>query len=699
MGRFTKFLQTEYKRAAVRLPGILLKAAIPVCIAGMAVFCMQKWFRDVPTEKIKIGFSAEESTYMDYGLRFVEGMDSVKAYCSFEKTEEQAGKEAVKDGSLQALLVLPENTVEGILNGNNVQAKLYLADKTDLQGLVLETLLQAGVGSLQTAQGEIYAVSRLAGVYGLGEEQKQSLYNDVDAANLKLYLNREQYFRTRRLSRTENEGVVNYYGSSLFALYFLLTGLFFSEYLLRDSMQEKIIAGRAGIPVGMQLAARFLVLFTGTVCLGALILSGIFLLPGRTVTLQLSLQTVGVLICGLLAVSAWTLLLSCFTEKKSVFPLPVILTAALLGYGAGCVMPMALMPEAMQKLVACNPVWYLKKAFLSLLSGNTERTGKAAVILLGTAILCMGIAVLYKLYKKESRHAGATENFHGIHRQNTHSMPHTGLPMAILRRTLCSKILWISLLFVLVCSLAVGNIEKKSQNQVTAVFYGAEEELTKLLQEKTGLITFQSCTSEEEVKKQVLQGKAECGYILQDNLQNELLDGNGNWSITVYENEASTLTKLVNEVLFERVFYQTSLTWFEGYLAEKGLAGEDSAMDTTDGGASGSEKDTADGGASGSAKDITDTIIRSGETFTVETLYLSDGQKENPTRTGVSIYPVRIMAALCVVLCTLTGVLQLVQDKRAKRQHKYHRILIPVLTIGYPLLLGIAAGAVLLWLF
>lgn len=684
MGRFTKFLQTEYKRAAVRLPGILLKAAIPVCIAGMAVFCMQKWFCDVPKEKIKIGFSAEESTYTDYGLRFVEGMDSTKAYCSLEKTGEQAGKEAVKDGSLQALLVLPENTVEGILNGNNVQAKLYLADKTDLQGLVLETLLQAGVGSLQTAQGEIYTISRLAGIYGLDGEQIQSMYNDVDAANLKLYLNREQYFRTRRLSRTENEGAVNYYGSSLLALYFLLTGLFFSAYLLRDGMQEKIIAGRAGIPVGMQLAARFLVLFTGTVCLGALILSGMLLLPGRTVTLRLSLQTVSVLICGLLAVSAWTLLLSCFTEKKSVFPLPVILTAALLGYGAGCVVPGALMPGAMQKLAAYNPVWYLKKAFLSLLSGNTEGTGKAAGILLGTAILCMGMAVLYK---KVSCHAKTPESFHGMHRQKTHSLPHTGLPAAILRRTLCSKILWINLLFVLVCSSAVVNIEKKSQNQVTAVFYGAEEGLTQLLQEKTGLVMFESCASEEDVKKQVLQGKAECGYILQDNLQNELLDGNGNWSITVYENEESTLTKLVNEVLFERVFYQISLTWFEGYLAEKGFVAEDGG------------KGAADGGVSGSVKDITDSIIRSGETFAVETLYLSDGQAEKSARSSASTYPVRVMAALCVILCTLTGVLQLVQDKRAKRQHRYHRILIPVLTIGYPLLLGAAAGTVLLWLF
>lgn len=684
MRRFTKFLQTEYKRAAVRLPGILVKAAIPVCIAGMAVFCMQKWFRDVPKEKIRIGFSAEESTYTDYGLRFVEGMDSVKAYCSLEKTGEQAGKEAVKDGSLQALLVLAENTVEGILNGNNVQANLYLADKTDLQGLVLETLLQAAVGSLKTAQGEIYTISKLAGIYGLGEEQKQSLYNDVDAANLKLYLNREQYFRTRRLSRTENEGVINYYGSSLLALYFLLSGLYFSAYLLRQGMQEKIIAGRTGIPVEMQLVARFLILFTGEVCLAALIIPGLSLLPGKVVALRLTLQTVGVLTCGLLAVSAWTLLLSCFTEKKSAFPLPVILTAVLLGYGAGCVVPRALMPGAMQKLATCSPVWYLKKAFLSLLSGNTEGNGKAAGILLGTAILCMGSSILYK---KKSRHAKALESLRGIYRQRTRSLLRTGIPTAILRRTLCSKMLWISLLFVLVCSSAVVNIEKKSQNQVTAVFYGAEEELTQLLQEKTGLITFQSCASEEDVKKQVLLGKAECGYILQDNLQNELLYGNGNWSITVYENEESTLTKLVNEVLFERVFYQTSLTWFEGYLAEKGLNEEDNV------------KDAADGGFSGSVKDITDSIIHSDETFAVETLYLSDGQEEKSARSSAGTYPVRIMAALCVILCTLTGVLQLVQDKRAKRQHKYHRILIPVLTIGYPLLLGAAAGTVLLWLF
>ena len=140
------------------------------------------------------------------------------------------------------------------------------------------------------------------------------------------------------------------------------------------------------------------------------------------------------------------------------------------------------MPGAMQKLAAYNPVWYLKKAFLSLLSGNTEGTGKTAGILLGTAILCMVIAVFYK---KESRHAKAPESFHGMHRQKTHSLPHNGLPAAILRRTLRSKMLWISLLFVLVCSSAVGNIEKKSQNQVTAVFYGAEEGMTQLLQEKT----------------------------------------------------------------------------------------------------------------------------------------------------------------------------------------------------------------------
>ena len=364
----------------------------------------------------------------------------------------------------------------------------------------------------------------------------------------------------------------------------------------------------------------------------------------------------------------------------SVFPLPVILTAALLGYGAGCVVPRALMPGAMQKLAAYNPVRYLKKAFLSLLSGNTEGTGKTAGILLGTAILCMAIAVFYK---KESRHAKAPESLHGMHRQKTHSLSHTGLPAAILRRTLHSKMLWISLLFVLACSSAVGNIEKKSQNQVTAVFYGAEEGMTQLLQEKIGLVTFESCASEEDVKKQVLLGKAECGYILQDNLQNELLDGNGNWSITVYENEAATLTKLVNEVLFERVFYQTSLTWFEGYLAEKGLIAEDGG------------KGAADGGFSGSVKDITDSIIRSDETFAVETLYLSDGQAEKSARSSASTYPARVMAALCVILCTLTGVLQLVQDKRAKRQHKYHRILIPVLTIGYPLLLGAAAGSLL----
>lgn len=66
MGRFTKFLQTEYKRAAVRLPGILLKAAIPVCIAGMAVFACRNGSAMSPKKNKDRLFRRREHIY---GLR------------------------------------------------------------------------------------------------------------------------------------------------------------------------------------------------------------------------------------------------------------------------------------------------------------------------------------------------------------------------------------------------------------------------------------------------------------------------------------------------------------------------------------------------------------------------------------------------------------------------------------------------------
>ena len=202
-----------------------------------------------------------------------------------------------------------------------------------------------------------------------------------------------------------------------------------------------------------------------------------------------------------------------------------------------------------------------------------------------------------------------------------------------------------------------------------AYYYAEDSGYEKLLSGVTGLVTFKPCDSGEKLKRLVLSGKAECGYILQENLQNEILDGNGNWSITVYENEASTMTKLINEVLFERIFYQISMNKFERYIAEKEQFG-----------------------------DQEDIIPDREGTFSFDTIYLSpDKQEERTERSPYSFYPAHIMAVLCVILCTLTGVAAVMHDIREKRIYKSHAVRIRFLTILCPAVAGLVAGF-LIWI-
>lgn len=658
MREFLKYLVTEYKRAAVRLPGILLKAAIPAVIVGMAVFCVQNQTA-AEAQKVRVGIAAPDSALMNYGIQFIEGMDAIKSYCSIERTDEATGKNRLTDGELDALIFLPEKTVEGILSGNNVRATLYLANDTNLNGLLLEELLKAGVGALKTAQEEIYTASTLAELCGMDDAARQKMFEEIDAFNLKIYLNREGYFKTRTLSETDNESEVNFYGSSILTLYFLLAGVFFSAWLVREKKEGNILAKRKGIPVLCQLAGRLTVLLSGL--WGLLLFSHLllFIIPGNICTVKWSLQTFPVLFTALLFVSSWTLFLSCLTEKKHVFPIPVVLSALLMGYGAGCIVPLNLMPAALQRLARWNPAYYLRRSFLSLLSGNVQESGKSAGMLLLFSAFSIALALIGSVYDGRFSHAG-------IQRLGYAKKGRTGnLFIAVLKRTMMQKTLWISLLLVVSASLFLISIEKKSENKVVAAFYTENAGYENLLSDVTGLISFTECSSEEELKRLVLQGKAECGYILQDNLQNEILEGNGNWSITVYENEASTMTKLINEVLFERIFYQISMDKFEGYIAEK----EEFAS-------------------------ATGIWADEDQAFSFDTVYLTgegDGQQEKEKRDPVIFYPADIMALLCVLLCTLSGILQVIRDRKEKRIfNKGGKI--TVLTVLYPTLLGLLAG-------
>lgn len=680
MKRYFIWLETEYKRAAACLSFMFAKAAILIILIGMVAFCTVKLLPGrMESQPVSIGYAAPQDGLTELAVSFVENMESVKGWCRLIRVNEKEGLDMLGEGKLAALLVLPDNVVEGILSGSNEPAKLYLSKEAAPMGLVFEELAGAGTGLLRTAQAEIYATHELAKNLDMGQQGLDTMYGEIDRFNLRLVMEREQYFRTKKLSATGSEGWAVYYGSAFFTLYLLLAGLLFGKYNLRSRMEQDMLAKRAGIPVGAQAAGR-IVVSGGLLCIALLFMGVFWVVEGVRRILPVSVTVKGLilLILAFLCAAAWQQFIYRLTENHRTAILVLGISVLFMGYVSGCFLPTALLPRIVERIAGFMPSTYIKRTFSVLLSGRTERfAGTAAALAAFCMFFWLAGVLTEKWLQRESFAFGRRSDALDRPGQKN-AVKGANLFCILAKRLLFQKSLWICLVVTVFVSFAMVKAESRSETAVYAAVCTDDIILEKLFSEYNGLVTFIPCKNEEEVKRNVVQGKAECGYVLQEDLQSKILSGDGAWSIDVYESADSTLTRVVNEVLFERIFYAISSDWFEGYIAEhENFSGVLWEM---------GEKALKE-----EAKNVLEQKMKDGSTFTFKRQnVLASGAGEEVT--GNASYPIKAIAAACVIFCALIGTMQAIVDKKRHRFPKRFVFLPVFFTVCQPVLLGMAAG-------
>ena len=140
-----------------------------------------------------------------------------------------------------------------------------------------------------------------------------------------------------------------------------------------------------------------------------------------------------------------------------------------------------------------------------------------------------------------------------------------------------------------------------------------------LLARDTGLFSFYPCENEQQVRDHVAARKAECGYLIPENLEQKINSGRFKRSITVFSAPSTVTASLSTEVVFSELAAIRNKDILEDYV-EQGAA-----FDAL--GAAGSPERKK---ASGQAGDLYKERMEDGSTFRFEYVYTySPGQTGN----------------------------------------------------------------------
>lgn len=415
MKQRVQYLYVEMKKTIGMFPRMLLQAILLMVIIGAIAFCGVKSMEQEPLAvSVDIGVVVREDNRMTrMALNYVENMESVSQLCRFVQVSEEEGIQMLEQGELAALVVLPEQLVEGIMNGQNPSVIVVFPKNARLEAMLFRELTESGAGLLRVAQAQIYGAVDTAREYGM-TEQLSVMEADIDSYNLALALDRLAMFDEEEISVTGRMSVLQYYVASGVILFLLLSGMAAYPVMQREPAAFRSQLMRQGVGGLWQFFCRWL---CGFVCIGLLVFviwaafqAMGFLAPELKEQLASALVSgrnhiavgVRVSVILLIIVTAATMIdmIYSLAGSRTAGILLIFLVSVLMVYLSGGFVPSVLMPQAMRTVGEALPTSYLIRAFGGLLTGY--RRGGLGQCVAGMCFytVIFGVAGFFLGYRK-----------------------------------------------------------------------------------------------------------------------------------------------------------------------------------------------------------------------------------------------------------------------------------------------------------
>lgn len=226
------------------------------------------------------------------------------------------------------------------------------------------------------------------------------------------------------------------------------------------------------------------------------------------------------------------------------------------------------------------------------------------------------------------------------------------------KRILKKPMFQITILLIPVLLVMLFIFHASTDSLIQVALCPGEDEFAKTLAEEliddsNSVITFYIENNEEMLRKDVMLGKTECGYIFSENAT-QIMDnhkmGKKEALLTVIQNEASIATNIINEFILGKVYSKSTYSQLEDFLYEQHpeyFVGESEAEEVN------------------TIKEYFEQYRAGQLMFSFE--YANGKENQILDKDSTSNYymmPVRGLLSILILVAAISGVLMLIQDEK-----------------------------------
>lgn len=526
-------------------------------------------------QKVNIGIAIPEGESISrLATQYISSMDSVRSVCDFYYLDEQEAVEQLKQGTLQAVVVLPEGFYHDVQVGINPPAQIYFPKDVAQNTQVFEELMTAGVSFLQTAEAGVYAALDTASYYGI-ELQGAGLGDTIAYLFVNQMLKRDSVYSARMLSSMGNLSVAEYYYAAGLVILLMMCGIQFGFlYGKRNrSVEDKLkIRGVGSI---RQSVVKILVMTEFLYVTGLLYYFAGIGIAGWTKTYFVFYQGTTwyalLLLCLGIAIYFQVLYeLSGSSSQAAVFVFAVNVITII---GAGVLIPEAYLGKEIAGISRFLPMKYWNVYAAGMLEGELFKEAVTGTVFFLFVGMVAGMLLSWRNEKSGQQSRSHSEpEICEQSRDNIRSRMHARtdvcenikkVPMGFvyyklqLKLWLKHRICWLQILFLVLLLLVIGGIHipdtKNSSIGLAGVTSGITQTIADRLMQKRDVYQFTTYEGTEELEQAVEAGELECGFVFDKEFAKQYEEGSFTDSITYVYTPFTTKGMAVRETVYGTV--------------------------------------------------------------------------------------------------------------------------------------------------
>lgn len=379
-----RYLHMQIRKTIKLFPRMLLQATLLMLLIGVVAFCAIRSMEQEPLAvRADIGVVVrDEDTITRMALQYVENLESASQVCRFLRMSEEEGFRALEKGEIAALVVLPEQIVQGIMDGRNPSVDIFFPENAGLETMLLRELTESGSGLLRVAQAQIYGAYDTAEHYEI-MDRLSVMEADIDSYNLAFALDRLALYDAEQVSATGRMSVPQYYAASGVVLFLLLSGMALYPVMRQEPAAFRRQLMRQGTGSAWQGFCQWICCFLCIMLVTCMIgIAGVIAgaaapdLAEKVSAMivnggmyESAVMKMGIFLLVLVTVSAYLALLYSVAGSRTGSILLIFLLSVVMIYLSGGLVPSVFLPRAVQAVGEKLPTAYLIRAVGGLYAG------------------------------------------------------------------------------------------------------------------------------------------------------------------------------------------------------------------------------------------------------------------------------------------------------------------------------------------